>query len=190
MMGDLFSVTMWKPPIHLRGIPSEVWHRSTSPVPGHRRNGPRQPRNVSPIHGDRPCRACKKPRAGNERVPFQFHPRFGSLRVQEADHRRTPHNRLSLGEQDRRWLMGPRLLHPRTQTSRIRSRPNHTGSLRLQNQISGPDLQRTEEKISEASWNASQVQRDWPRPPQPLTGRYSYYFMKNKVEVELARVSH
>src|SRR5438093_146948 len=30
------------------------------PIPGYRCNGPRQPRDVSPVHGDRACGACKK----------------------------------------------------------------------------------------------------------------------------------
>src|SRR2546427_5021340 len=56
--------------------------------------------------------------------------------------------------------MGPRLLHPRTQRSRICSRPDFTSGLRLQDWISGSDLPKGQERTNEASRNASQVQRN------------------------------
>src|SRR2546428_904624 len=59
--------------------------------------------------------------------------------------------------------MGPRLLDPRIQRSRIRNRPDYTSGLRLQDWIGGSDLPEGQERANEASRNASQVQRNITR---------------------------
>src|SRR5437667_12725230 len=80
-----------------------------------------------------------------------------------------------MGEPDRSSIMGPRLLHARTQRGPVRSRQDDTGSLRLQNQISGQDLRKAQERTGEVRRSASQVQRNrlrpvFPQPPASLSG--------------------
>ncbi len=56
--------------------------------------------------------------------------------------------------------MGPRLLHPRTQTCGVRDRQDYPSSLRLQNQVGGSDLRKAQESTCEVWRTAPQVQRN------------------------------